>query len=50
MGCFVGHKAKIAEGNSILLEGIIETVQDNGSLLFRTEKGLKTIWSGDLEI
>jgi BirA family biotin operon repressor/biotin-[acetyl-CoA-carboxylase] ligase len=50
MGCFVGHKAKIAEGNSVLLEGIIETVQDNGSLLFRTEKDLKTIWSGDLEI
>jgi BirA family biotin operon repressor/biotin-[acetyl-CoA-carboxylase] ligase len=49
MGCFTGHKAKIADGDSVL-EGIIETVQNDGSLLFRTEKGLKTIWSGDLEI
>jgi BirA family biotin operon repressor/biotin-[acetyl-CoA-carboxylase] ligase len=49
MGCFAGHRAKVAEGGSIL-EGIIEAVRDDGSLLFRTETGLKTIWSGDLEI
>jgi BirA family biotin operon repressor/biotin-[acetyl-CoA-carboxylase] ligase len=49
MGCFVGHKAKIIEGESAQ-EGVIEAIQDNGSLLFRTEKGLKTVWSGDLEI
>jgi BirA family biotin operon repressor/biotin-[acetyl-CoA-carboxylase] ligase len=49
MGCFVGCKAKLMEGESIL-EGTIEAVQDNGSLLFKTETGLKTIWSGDLEI
>jgi len=45
MGCFVGHNAKV-DG----LKGIIEKVCDDGSLLFRTENGLKTIWSGDLEI
>jgi BirA family biotin operon repressor/biotin-[acetyl-CoA-carboxylase] ligase len=49
MGCFTGHKAKIVDGD-LVLEGIIEAVNNNGSLLFRTEKGLKTIWSGDLEI
>jgi BirA family biotin operon repressor/biotin-[acetyl-CoA-carboxylase] ligase len=49
MGCFVGHKARVIDGNSIL-EGIIEAVQNDGTLLFRTENGLKTIWSGDLEI
>jgi len=49
MGCFVGYRAKVSEVGSIL-EGIIEAVQDDGSLLFRTENGLKVIWSGDLEI
>jgi len=49
MGCFTGHKAKIVDGESVL-EGIIEAVNNDGSLLFKTEKGLKTIWSGDLEI
>jgi len=49
MGCFVGHKARIVEGSSIL-EGIIEAVQNDGSLLFKTKNGLKTIWSGDLEV
>jgi len=49
MGCFIGDKAKISEGGTVL-EGIIEAVQNDGSLLFRTENGLKTIWSGDLEI
>ncbi|MCL2261330.1 MAG: biotin--[acetyl-CoA-carboxylase] ligase [Fibromonadales bacterium] len=45
MGCFVGHSAQI-DG----LKGVIEAVQDDGSLLFRTENGLKTVYSGDLEI
>jgi BirA family biotin operon repressor/biotin-[acetyl-CoA-carboxylase] ligase len=49
MGCFIGYKAKVVEGNSVL-EGIIEAIQDDGTLLFRTKAGLKTIWSGDLEI
>jgi BirA family biotin operon repressor/biotin-[acetyl-CoA-carboxylase] ligase len=49
MGCFAGHKAKVVAGDSVL-EGIIEAVTDDGSLLFRTKAGLKTIWSGDLEI
>jgi BirA family biotin operon repressor/biotin-[acetyl-CoA-carboxylase] ligase len=49
MGCFTGHKAKVAEGG-LVLEGVIEAVQSDGSLLFRTETGLKIIWSGDLEI
>jgi len=49
MGCFTGHKAKIVDGDSVL-EGIIEAVNNDGSLLFRTEKGLKTVWSGDLEV
>jgi len=49
MGCFAGHKAKLVEGNSVL-EGVIEAIRDDGSLLFRTEMGLKTVWSGDLEI
>jgi len=45
MGCFVGHSAQI-DG----LKGVIEAVQDDGSLLFRAENGLKTIYSGDLDI
>ncbi len=49
MGCFVGHKARVIDGGSVL-EGVIEEVQSDGSLLFRTKNGLKTIWSGDLEI
>jgi len=49
MGYFTGHKAKIVDDGSIL-DGIIEAVNNDGSLLFRTEKGLKTVWSGDLEI
>jgi len=49
MGNFTGHKAKIVDGD-LVLEGVIEAVNNDGSLLFRTEKGLKTIWSGDLEI
>jgi BirA family biotin operon repressor/biotin-[acetyl-CoA-carboxylase] ligase len=49
MGCFLGYRAKVLEGD-LILEGVIESVQNDGSLLFRTEKGLKTIWSGDLEI
>jgi BirA family biotin operon repressor/biotin-[acetyl-CoA-carboxylase] ligase len=49
MGNFAGHKARVAEGGSVL-EGTIEAIQGDGSLLFRTETGLKTIWSGDLEI
>jgi len=49
MGCFVGHKARIVEKDSVL-EGTIEAVQNDGSLLFRTENGLQTVWSGDLEI
>lgn len=49
MGCFAGHKARVLEGG-LALEGVIETINDDGSLLFRTENKLKTIWSGDLEI
>jgi len=49
MGCFIGNKAKILDGATVL-EGIIESIQNDGSLLFRMENGLKTIWSGDLEI
>jgi len=49
MGNFTGHKAKIVDGD-LVFEGVIEAVNNDGSLLFRTEKGLKTIWSGDLEI
>jgi len=49
MGCFTGHKAKIID-EGFVLEGIIEAVNNDGSLLFKTEKGLKTVWSGDLEI
>ena len=49
MGCFAGHKARLVEGNSVL-DGVIEAINDDGSLLFRTETDLKTIWSGDLEI
>ena len=45
MGCFVGHKGKVD-----MLEGVIEGVCNDGSLLFNTKNGLKTIWSGDLEI
>jgi BirA family biotin operon repressor/biotin-[acetyl-CoA-carboxylase] ligase len=45
MGCFVGYKGKVD-----MQEGIIEGIRNDGSLLFRTEAGLKTIWSGDLEI
>jgi BirA family biotin operon repressor/biotin-[acetyl-CoA-carboxylase] ligase len=49
MGCFVGHKARVLEGGSVL-EGIIEAIQDDGSLLFRTNEETRIIWSGDLEI
>ena len=49
MGCFRGHKAKIVE-DGLVLEGVIEAVNNDGSLLFRTEMELKTVWSGDLEI
>jgi len=49
MGCFTGHKAKIVD-EGFVLEGIIEAVNNDGSLLFRTENGLKTVWSGDLYI
>jgi len=49
IGCFVGHRARVLEGD-LVLEGVIESIQDDGSLLFRMENGLKTIWSGDLEI
>jgi biotin-[acetyl-CoA-carboxylase] ligase BirA-like protein len=49
MGCFAGHKARLVDGNSVL-DGVIEAIKDDGSLLFRTETGLKTVWSGDLEI
>jgi BirA family biotin operon repressor/biotin-[acetyl-CoA-carboxylase] ligase len=49
MGCFVGHSAKVVEGESVL-EGVIEAVQNDGSLLFKTATGLKTVWSGDLFI
>ena len=49
MGCFAGHRARLVEGNSVL-EGVIEAIKDDGSLLFRTETDLKTIWSGDLEV
>ena len=49
IGCFIGHKAKITEGN-LALEGIIEAIHSDGSLLFRTKNGLKTIFCGDLEI
>ncbi|GBU23649.1 biotin-[acetyl-CoA-carboxylase] ligase [Fibrobacteria bacterium R8-3-H12] len=49
IGCFTGHKAKIID-DGFVLEGIIEAVNNDGSLLFKTEKGLKTVWSGDLEI
>jgi len=45
MGCFVGYNAQV-EG----VKGIIEAVQDDGSLLFRTENELKIVYSGDLEI
>ncbi|MCL2284496.1 MAG: biotin--[acetyl-CoA-carboxylase] ligase [Fibromonadales bacterium] len=45
MGCFIGYKARIGYE-----EGTIEAVQDDGTLLFRTKNGLKTVWSGDLEI
>ncbi|MDR0516895.1 MAG: biotin--[acetyl-CoA-carboxylase] ligase [Fibromonadaceae bacterium] len=49
MGCFAGHKARLVEGSSVL-EGTIEAIQSDGSLLFRTNEGLRTIWSGDLDI
>jgi len=49
MGCFAGHKARLVEGDSVL-EGVIEAIKDDGSLLFRTDAGLKNVWSGDLEI
>jgi len=49
IGCFVGHKARVVSNNSVL-NGTIEAVQNDGSLLFRTDKGLQTVWSGDLEI
>ncbi|MCL2100906.1 MAG: biotin--[acetyl-CoA-carboxylase] ligase [Fibromonadales bacterium] len=49
MGCFLGCKAKVIDGNSTL-EGTIEAIQNDGSLLFKTKDGLKTVWSGDLEI
>ncbi|MDR1812253.1 MAG: biotin--[acetyl-CoA-carboxylase] ligase [Candidatus Fibromonas sp.] len=49
MGCFVGYKARVIDGGSVL-EGVIEAIQNDGTLLFRTKNGLKTIWSGDLEI
>ncbi|GHV14973.1 bifunctional ligase/repressor BirA [Fibrobacterales bacterium] len=47
MGNFVGVKARLVEG-SLSLEGVIESVQIDGSLLFKTADGLKNIWSGDL--
>jgi len=49
MGYFKGYKARISENGSVL-EGVIEAIQNDGSLLFRTETDLKTVWSGDLEI
>ena len=49
MGNFVGQKGRVVEGNSVL-EGVIEGIQSDGSLLFRVKDELKTIWSGDLEI
>jgi BirA family biotin operon repressor/biotin-[acetyl-CoA-carboxylase] ligase len=49
MDCFAGCRARVADGGSVL-EGTIEGVQSDGTLLFRTEDGLKTVWSGDLEI
>ncbi|MDR2580261.1 MAG: biotin--[acetyl-CoA-carboxylase] ligase [Fibromonadaceae bacterium] len=49
MGCFVGYEAKVIDKDSVL-EGKIEAVQNDGSLLFRTASGLQTVWSGDLEI
>lgn len=49
IGNFVGYKAK-AINNGIVLEGVIEGIQNDGSLLFKTSEGLKTIWASDLEI
>jgi BirA family biotin operon repressor/biotin-[acetyl-CoA-carboxylase] ligase len=50
MGQFVGHKAQVVEGNSVL-DGTIEGVNDDGSLSFRLVDGnVRTIWSGDLNI
>jgi BirA family biotin operon repressor/biotin-[acetyl-CoA-carboxylase] ligase len=50
MGQFVGHKAQVVEGNSVL-DGTIEGVNEDGSLSFRLADGnVRTIWSGDLNI
>lgn len=50
MDCFLGHQAKVVEGGSTI-EGVIESIYDDGSLGFRCASGeLRAIWSGDLEI
>lgn len=50
MDCFLGYHAKVVEGES-MIEGVIESIHDDGSLGFRCASGeLRTFWSGDLEI
>ncbi len=50
MDQFIGHEARMVEGNSVI-SGTIMNINDNGSLLFRTKNGeLMTRYSGDLEI
>ena len=49
MSCFVGSSASIVEGKTSIT-GKILGIENDGSLLFETESGVRRIYSGDLEI
>ena len=49
MACFVGSSASIVEGKTSIT-GKILGIENDGSLLFETESGVRRIYSGDLEI
>ncbi len=51
MDCFLGTRGRVVGNDGSLLEGIIRDINQDGSLLFLTDKGEeRVIWSGDLEI
>ena len=50
MDQFIGHSARIVEGNEVV-EGTILDINEDGSLLFRkTDGSIVSRYTGDLEI
>jgi BirA family biotin operon repressor/biotin-[acetyl-CoA-carboxylase] ligase len=50
MDQFIGHSAKMVEGNEVI-EGTILDINEDGSLLFRkTDGSIVSRYTGDLEI